>query len=97
MNIGNTIRRLRKKKGINQIEFASKCNLSQTYLSQIESGKRIPTIETLNKISENLDIPMAIISFLSLNLESVAENKRDAYLKISPAINAMVEEFFLQN
>lgn len=96
MNIGATIKKLRKRKNIQQSELAGKSGISQTYLSQIETGERIPTIETLEKISKELKIPFPILSFLSLDANSIQTNKRDAFLRIEPAIKAMVEEFFLQ-
>ena len=41
MNIGKTIANLRKAKELNQIEFAKTVGISQTSLSQIESGRKI--------------------------------------------------------
>jgi len=96
MDIGTTIKKLRKKKGIQQNKLAERSGISQTYLSQIENGSRSATIDTLEKICGVLNVPLSILSFLALNVESIAPNKRDAYLRIEPAIKAMVEEFFLQ-
>lgn len=36
--------------GMNQTEFASTLDISQPYLSQIESGHRTPSLETLQKL-----------------------------------------------
>jgi len=97
MEIGITIKELRKKKGIRQNRLAEKSGISQTYLSQIENGSRSATLDTLEKICEVLNVPLSILSFLSLNADSIAPNKREAYLKIEPKIKAMVKEFFLQD
>jgi transcriptional regulator with XRE-family HTH domain len=97
MDIGSTIKKLRKRKGIQQNELAERSGISQTYLSQIENGSRSATLETLEKVCKALDIPLSIISFLSLDVNSVNPNKRDAFTRIEPAIKAMVEEFFLQD
>lgn len=97
MDIGSTIKKLRKRKGIQQNELAERSGISQTYLSQIENGSRSATLETLEKVCEALNIPLSIISFLSLDVNSVNPNKRDAFTRIEPAIKAMVEEFFLQD
>jgi len=97
MNIGATIKNLRKRKGLQQFELAERSGISQTYLSQIENGSRSATFDTLEKICETLDVPLSILSYLSLDLKSVNPEKREAFLKIQPAINAMVEEFFLQD
>ena len=97
MDIGITIKKLRIRKKIQQNKLAEASGISQTYLSQIESGSRSATIDTLEKICEVLDIPLSILSFLSLNVNSIAPNKRDAYLKIEPKIKRLVEELFLQD
>ncbi|PKP20474.1 MAG: transcriptional regulator [Bacteroidetes bacterium HGW-Bacteroidetes-21] len=95
-NIGLTIQGLRKQKKLSQIDIHKKTGISQTYISQIESGERIPTIETLQKISVALDIPLPVISFLSLDVNSISEDKRKAYEMIERPIKRMIEEFFLQ-
>jgi XRE family transcriptional regulator, regulator of sulfur utilization len=96
MDTGTTIKRLRKKKGFQQNKLAEKSGISQTYLAQIENGSRPATIETLEKICKILNVPLPILSFLSLDINSVDSKKREAYSRIEPAIRAMVEEFFLQ-
>ena len=96
MNIGKTIKVIRKRKGLSQLELATKSEISQTYLSQIEIGQRSPTLEVLTKISSALDIPFHVISFLTLEHSDIAKNKIEAYERIEPVVNALIKEFFLQ-
>jgi transcriptional regulator with XRE-family HTH domain len=84
---------LRRKKGFSQQELADKANISRTYLSQIESGGCNPTIELLENIGKELCVPFPIISFLSLDIKSIPESRREDYLKIEPTIMRMIEEF----
>lgn len=58
MTIGEKIREIRIKSGITQKQLAEKLNTSQQNLAQYENGKRKPKIETLEKISSALDIPL---------------------------------------
>lgn len=48
--VGDRIKYLRKKEGLNQIDFCTKINLSQGRLSEIEKGKNNPSYETLQSI-----------------------------------------------
>ena len=96
MNIGVTLKKLRKKRGLSQQDVSEKANLSRTYISQIESGACNPTVETLESIGEVLCIPFPIISFLSLDINSIPENKRDDYRLIEPSITAMIDDFFFK-
>ena len=95
MNIGITIRELRKRKNLSQEELSGLTNISQTYISQIESGKKIPSLEVLQTIGEKIGVPVEIISFLSLDKDSIAEHKREHYKFVEPALKAFVKEFFL--
>ena len=57
--IGNRIRELRESKGISQQNLAAICNFEKANLSRIEAGRTNPTISTLYKISQALDITIS--------------------------------------
>ena len=40
MNIGNTIKSIRKKRGLSQKQFAEMLEIRNTYLSEIENGRK---------------------------------------------------------
>ncbi len=95
MKVGATIKKLRKGKRIRQIDFADKCGISQTYLSQIENDERNPTVDVLVRISNVLEIPYPVLSFLSLTIESVPHAKREVYQKMERVMFGLVEDVFL--
>lgn len=94
MNLGQSIKRIRKQRGYTQAEFASLCEISQTYLSQIEGDLREPNLSVLKTISSRLNVPLPIIFFLSMTKDDVPEGKRDAFEVINPSVNSFVHEFF---
>jgi transcriptional regulator with XRE-family HTH domain len=94
MDLGNIIKNTRKQKKLTQIEFASTCGITQTYLSQIESNLKEPNLSTLKRISNSLNIPLPILFFLSMTEEDVQPNKRKAFEIVSPSVNSFVNEFF---
>jgi transcriptional regulator with XRE-family HTH domain len=53
-NIGSILRERRIKKQISQNEMASNAGITQTFLSLVEHGKRIPSYDVLKRISEIL-------------------------------------------
>ena len=55
-NISKAIRFHRKKKGFSQFELAERSFVSASYISDIETGKRMPSIYTLIDIAKALDI-----------------------------------------
>lgn len=55
--VGTVIQRLRKAKGMSQEVLSGLAGLDRTHYSKIERGLRSPTIDTLFKIAQALDIP----------------------------------------
>jgi transcriptional regulator with XRE-family HTH domain len=94
MNLGTVIKNIRKQKGQTQAEFASSCGITQTYLSQIESNLKEPNLSTLKEISNNLNVPLPIMFFLSLDENDVDPEKRKAFEIINPSVKSLVSEFF---
>ena len=82
MNIGQTIGKLRKEKELNQIDFAKKIGISQTSLSQIESGKKSPSKTTLKSICKALELSELHLYLLSFDESDVPEHKRDLYKQL---------------
>ncbi|MBB6356328.1 transcriptional regulator with XRE-family HTH domain [Aminobacter aganoensis] len=50
--VGRNFARLRKASGLTQEQVAERANLSQQYISDLENGKRNPTVETLYDIAQ---------------------------------------------
>ena len=59
IKIGERIRILRESKGISQQNLAAICNFEKANMSRIEAGRTNPTISTLYKISQALEISIA--------------------------------------
>lgn len=55
-NISKAIRFYRKKRGFSQFELAERSFVSQTYISEVETGKRMPSIYTLIDIAKALNV-----------------------------------------
>ena len=49
--VGDNCARIRRERGLTQEELAERCGLSQQYLSDLERGKRNPTIVTIYEIA----------------------------------------------
>lgn len=97
MDLGSTIKNIRKQKGIKQNSFAKQCDISQTYLSQIENNAKEPNISTLRIISGNLGIPLPALFFLSLDTKDIKPEKRKAYKHLAPSLQSMIAEFFISS
>jgi len=56
MVLGSIIREVRVHKGMKQIELAKKAEISNTYLSDIENERTSPSLKTLSRIANALEI-----------------------------------------
>jgi len=58
MNIGERIRVLREARELTQGDIEKRTFLKRSYLSRVENGHTVPSIETLEKIARALNISM---------------------------------------
>jgi len=80
INIGVTIRTFRLQRGLSQGDIEKRTGLLRCYLSRVENGHTIPSLETLQKIAGALDLhlshffsedPIKDASGLSLSEEEI--------------------------
>lgn len=55
-NIGEKIKKKRIEKNLKQYELAKLADMSNTFLSDIETGRSSPAIQTLEKIAKALEM-----------------------------------------
>jgi transcriptional regulator with XRE-family HTH domain len=58
MIIGDRIRAIREEKQICQVDLAVRAGLLRGYLSDIENGKSVPDVGTLDRIAAALEVPL---------------------------------------
>ena len=56
--IGERLRDIRKEKQLSQGDLEERTGLSRCYLSRIENGHTTPSIETLEKLSGAMGVPL---------------------------------------
>lgn len=58
MSIGERIRQLRVQKGLSQGDLEKTTGLLRCYISRVEHGYTVPSLETLEKFAAGLDLPL---------------------------------------
>jgi transcriptional regulator with XRE-family HTH domain len=59
INIGVTIREFRLQRGMSQGDIEKRTGLLRCYLSRVENGHTVPSLETLQKIAGALELPLS--------------------------------------
>ncbi|KRP75833.1 XRE family transcriptional regulator [Pseudomonas veronii] len=68
--LNQALRLIRTYHDLSQTELCKKLGISNSYLSEIESGKKQPTIDILTKYSEYFEIPLSSILFFSESMDA---------------------------
>jgi transcriptional regulator with XRE-family HTH domain len=59
MNIGITIRSFRLQRGMSQGDIEKRTGLLRCYLSRVENGHTVPSLDTLSKIAGAMELPLS--------------------------------------
>ena len=72
--IGARVKEIRNKKGLTQEKLSERMEINPKYLSSIERGNENPTLNTLIKLSESLEVDLGEI-FSLIQIEDPGERK----------------------
>ena len=54
--LGDNLKRIRTDKGLSQADIAKSLGVSRGFVSNIENGKRNPTLSTISRLAEALNV-----------------------------------------
>ena len=92
MNYSKAIRVARSLADISQGELADRAEIDRSYLSLIESGKRKPSIETIEKIANALKLPFHLLSLLGSEETDVRKASHEQIASLSLALTKLLLE-----
>lgn len=91
MKFGESIKELRKAKGLKQKELAEKAGISANALSLIEKGETMPHKDTIKKIVESLGVPETYVLFFAIESSDVPEDKRQVFDQLHNSIKNLIK------
>jgi transcriptional regulator with XRE-family HTH domain len=92
MNYSKAIRVARSLADISQGELAERAEIDRSYLSMIESGKRTPAIETIEKIARALKLPFHLLSLLGSDETDIQKASHEHIAGLSLALTKLLLE-----
>jgi transcriptional regulator with XRE-family HTH domain len=66
--LAQALRSIRIFHDLNQVEAAKRLGISRSYLSEIESGAKEPTLQLIQRYAETFSLPASSILFFSENI-----------------------------
>lgn len=79
---------------LNQMDFAEKMGLTQTYVSQIENGRKKPSMDVIQRYSQVCEMPIPIILWMAFDEKDVKKNKLKVFRELKPVIDNLIKEIF---
>ena len=58
MPLANRLRAIREAKNLSQGDVEERSALKRSYISRVENGHTVPSVETLEKLARALDVPL---------------------------------------
>ena len=90
---GKRLRALRTEKKMSQEELSFKAGISPAHLGQIERAEKKPTLETIGKLAEALDISLPELFVFNTDSETrKVDTDNTVVSKINAQLRGMTEE-----
>lgn len=77
MEYGKAIKAIRSLRGLSQVELSVKAKVSKSYLSKLESGQSVASMDKLEKIANALKVPfymLVLIASEKSDLKGIPDN-----------------------
>lgn len=87
--VGQRIKMFRTERKISQEELALSSDIYPAYLGRLERGERCPTVETIYKVCEGLQITMSDLLDFDVDVKPTSE---EAKHRIEKAISGLSDE-----
>src|ERR1043165_8827284 len=98
MVIGTRLRRLREDKSLSQGDIEERTGLLRCYISRVENGHTIPSLETLERFSGALELPLHEIFYSGEELPASATpnlTPRESLEELAESVPLSSEDNFL--
>lgn len=93
MDLGKAIKICRNQKGLTQTKLAESAEISVSYLSLLEKGKRDPALSVLTRLCEVLGLPLNLLLFIASSKEELKGLPVELFEKLSSlTLNLMKED-----
>lgn len=92
--IGRRLRELREEQGVTQEKLAYECGRSKSFLSEIEAGKKLPSLSTLADFAARLGVrPFDLLVFPEVGVrERLTDRVRTLSIEEVEAVERFLSE-----
>lgn len=88
--VGRRIRALRKAAGLSQDDLAAKAAMSRVFLSEVERGRKTPSLETLERLGRVMGV--ALKAFVEDSRRPTAVNPPSSPARLGRRVEVLAQE-----
>jgi XRE family transcriptional regulator, regulator of sulfur utilization len=93
MRLGLAIKKLRKERGMTQVQLSKLVGVSSVMVGFWEIGRTFPTQPKIKKVADAFGISVALLLLLAITDDDIPESKKDLYnALVNPLQKALMEE-----
>jgi transcriptional regulator with XRE-family HTH domain len=92
MQLGPVLKQLRQRRGLTQMEVVKKAKVSQTYISQLESGAKEPSLTMLRKLGKIYKVPPQLIQTMAMDESDVPKANLKLFGQLKPVIDDIINQ-----
>lgn len=90
----------RKKAGLSQQQLAERCGMATNYLSEIEREQKFPSVETIERLSAELNVPAHLLfwdSRTSVDSELMIQHRNEEFCeKLLSEVSRILKDYGLK-
>lgn len=86
VNFGAIIKKYREQLDVTQKQLASSLNVTATYLSAVENGRKEPSLALIKKICSNLKLPEEVLFWESVDIRNGLTKEERKTVEIAKVI-----------
>lgn len=90
--LNEALRLLRTFHDLKQADLADRLGVGRSYISELESGAKTPSMDVLKRYSDNFNVPVSSIMFFAENVEE-SEGRSNRIAKAKGAIATKIIRF----
>lgn len=88
---GENLKRVRLASNCTQRQLAEKVGVTSNYISLLENGERIPSVDLLEAIGKELGVPSSVLLVLGTNREDTGSPLDKLISSMQQAINKFLD------
>ena len=93
LQVGRTIRRFRKQRGFSQKQLAGDAEMTASFLSLVESDKRVPSTVVLERLAKALSLPIEVILWDAVEVpENLSSKDKSICDQAKNIVHALFEQ-----